>query len=64
MFVGSSQMIKPMTAGNINPKSASLTNLKANNNGNRLEKVANLDYTDDISFNDGYGDENEDEERM
>ena len=64
IFSGSSQLAKPMTAVNMNAKSASLTNLKANNSGNSLEKQANLDYTDDISFNDDYGDENEDEERM
>ena len=61
IFSGSSQLVKPMTAVSMNAKSASLTNLKANNS---LEKQANLDYTDDISFNDDYGDENEDEERM
>jgi hypothetical protein len=61
IFSGSSQLVKPMTAVNINTKSASLTNLKSNNS---LEKQANLDYTDDISFNDDYGDEAEDEERM
>ena len=57
IFSGSSQLVKPV-ATSLHGKASSLTNLKSNNNSH-LEKQTNLDYTDDISFNDDYGETEE-----
>ena len=56
IFSGSSQLVKQV--GQVNARASSLTNLKGNSSGH-LEKQANLDYTDDISFNDDYGETEE-----